>query len=158
MENSSLRQTNPNAEKSPLSHQSDDSGIAQVDSDLRRTISVTASVFLAKIEMIKSRRGLAGLAETPLDTLRFCNQDLIISHEDKPELIEQLATIINEDPSKVTIHIDLCNGYFYQAIFVDNHLRRGRAVSNALRFIPWSEFLEVVTEGQVPPNLELEGI
>jgi hypothetical protein len=158
MENSSLRQTNPNAEKLPLSHQSDDSGIAQVDSDLRRTIPATVSVFLAKIEAIRSGRGLEGLVETPLDALRFCNQDLIISHEDKPELVEQLAAIINEDPSKVTIHIALCNGYFYQSIFVDSHLRRGRAVSNALRFIPWSEFLEVITEGQVPSNLKLEAI
>jgi hypothetical protein len=158
MENSSLRQTNPNAEKSPLSHQSDDSGIEQVEINLRVTIPATVSIFIAKIEAIKSRRGLEGLAETPLDTLRFCNQDLIISHADKPELVEQLATLINEDPSKVTIHIALCNGYFYRAIFVDSHLRRGRAVSNALRFIPWSEFLEVITDGQVSSKLKLEAI
>jgi hypothetical protein len=158
MENSSLRQTNPNAEKSPLSRQPDDSGIEQVEINLRNTIPAATSIFLAKIEAIKSSRGLEGLVETSLDTLRFCNQDLIISHSDKPELVEQLATIINEDPSKVTIHIALCNGYFYRAIFVENHLRRGRAVSNALRFIPWSEFLEVITEGQLPSNLKLGSI
>jgi hypothetical protein len=158
MENSSLRQTNPNAEKSPLSRQPDDSGIEQVEINLRNTIPAATSIFLAKIEAIRSCRGLEGLAETSLDTLRFCNQDLIISHADKPELVEQLANIINEDPSKVTIHIALCNGYFYRAIFVDDHLRRGRAVSNALRFIPWSEFLEVILEGQFPPHLKIESI
>lgn len=122
----------------------------------RRTLPSIASSFLAKIEAIKLSRGLEGLAMTPLETLDSCGQDLVLTYLDKPELIKQAATILKEDPRKVTIHIALCNGFFFMGVFVGVHLRRGRAANEVLKLLSWPEFVQVITEGQEPLSLNLE--
>ena len=170
MGNSNLRHTNPNAETptreySPLNHRTEDSGVEVSSVNMRRTIPpTTTSVLLSQVEILKSQKRdpEGSIKTTLLSTLHSWGQDLVLTYEDRPELIEEVAKVAGVEPKKVGVHIALCNGYFFQAVFVDGHIRQGRAAKDALKLVPWSEFIvpiqQAMSEGQEALTLSLEEI
>jgi hypothetical protein len=157
MGKSNLRRTDPHG-YFPLSQQNGDSGI-EPGSNLRRTVPpTTTSSLLVQIEAIKSQqRELEGSFEaTLLTSLYSWGEDIVLTHQDKPELIEQAAKFLGESPRKVSIHCALCDGNFFQGIFVNGHLRHGRAAKEALKIIDWSELIQAMTESQDVLSLNLE--
>jgi len=72
--------------------------------------------------------------------------DLVLTHLDKPEIIEEVAQLIEADPGKVSIHISLCYGRFFHGIFVDGHIQRSKAAKKTLQTIPWSYLVQTMIE------------
>lgn len=136
MSSSSPKYTDQNKESAQVSPpDTERSGIS-----LKTTVPPTiGSVLLTQIESNKSSKGT-------LSTYDSWGQDLVLTHQNKPELIEKVAEMIEEDPSKVTIHIVLCNGKYFQAIFVDSYIQRSVQAKKALELVPWSEFGDLIKE------------
>lgn len=163
MENSTLRQTNPNAERDPLNHQTEESGIAQVSIDVRETVPpTTTSKLLAHVEALRLQQQMVGnfIGRTLMKSIRInpdtWSFDLVLTHLDKPEFIEEIAQLVEVEPGRLSVNITLCYGNFFQGIFVDGHLLRSKAAKKTLQAIPWTELVQAMIDEEEYPGLVLE--
>jgi CO/xanthine dehydrogenase Mo-binding subunit len=82
--------------------------------------------------------------------------DLVFTMQDQPEVVGEVAKVLNIDPLRVRIHVAVVNGTFNQAVFIDGRIRLGSAAKTALNRVDL--FKLYLNQFNQELTLELESI